>query len=481
MDVVDQLRYRDAELKALAENGHDRLAVKQRLAALYRAQGINVSDQILDAGIAAQRERRYVYVAPTGWKAWLAGGWVARRRVFTRLLLVLLAGVVMLVLAGGWAVATRAVKENQAVQFVGTINQQVADVGTRGGALAARLRTLEASLDRLQARATTAHPDRLAAMLAHARTLQHEARQALAAVPATLPTLARDNAVTHLRDAADTRDQQAVAVVRDGIIAAKKQLGVADTSVTALADGLATLATAVDTSEQLEAALQAARAAGLGPDAVRLYQRAHAAGDAALRIGQLAEASAAVQTLRQTVLDAGKRAALGDALAQLRSDGLASGVSGADKRQFDAAVQRAETTLRAGSLADAGDAQQTLANMVELLRERLEYRIVNRGDTRSGVWRYNENAADGRNYYLVAEALDDRGQAALLDIRNEETGTRTFTSTFAVRVPQAVYDRVAADKQDNGLIEDDLIGVKERGRLSPTFSVPVAGGYITEW
>ncbi|WP_251278145.1 DUF6384 family protein, partial [Enterobacter hormaechei] len=75
MDVVDQLRYRNAEMKALADSGHDQARLKQRLLELYRSQGIEVSDEILEAGIQAQREQRYLYAAPRGWKAWLARRW----------------------------------------------------------------------------------------------------------------------------------------------------------------------------------------------------------------------------------------------------------------------------------------------------------------------------------------------------------------------------------------------------------------------
>ncbi|WP_372584988.1 DUF6384 family protein, partial [Serratia marcescens] len=47
MDVVDQLRYRNAEMKALADSGHDKAALKRRLLELYRSQGIEGSDEIL--------------------------------------------------------------------------------------------------------------------------------------------------------------------------------------------------------------------------------------------------------------------------------------------------------------------------------------------------------------------------------------------------------------------------------------------------
>ncbi len=81
----------------------------------------------------------------------------------------------------------------------------------------------------------------------------------------------------------------------------------------------------------------------------------------------------------------------------------------------------------------------------------------------------------------MTEALDEAGNAAELPIRNEETGKEERVSVFAVRVPEATYNRVAADKQDNGIIEDDQIGSKPRGSLSPRFRMPATGGYITQW
>jgi len=48
-------------------------------------------------------------------------------------------------------------------------------------------------------------------------------------------------------------------------------------------------------------------------------------------------------------------------------------------------------------------------------------------------------------------------------------------------VPEAVYEEVKADKLDNGLIDQALVGRKQRGVLEVQFDRPVAGGYITRW
>ena len=72
--------------------------MKRRLLELYRSQGIEVSDEILEAGIQAQREQRYLYTAPRGWEAWLARRWIDRARLLKWALAVALALLVLVAL-----------------------------------------------------------------------------------------------------------------------------------------------------------------------------------------------------------------------------------------------------------------------------------------------------------------------------------------------------------------------------------------------
>ena len=62
----------------------------------------------------------------------------------------------------------------------------------------------------------------------------------------------------------------------------------------------------------------------------------------------------------------------------------------------------------------------------------------------------------------------------------EDQSTRTVR-TFAVRVPEQVYERVKADKLDNGVIDNGLFGSKRRGARTPDYRFPVLGGFITRW
>ena len=105
-----------------------------------------------------------------------------------------------------------------------------------------------------------------------------------------------------------------------------------------------------------------------------------------------------------------------------------------------------------------------------------EYRIVIVG----GVWRYHTELDDVRNYYLRVQAVAGDGQRLPVAILNEENGTTAQVTEWAERVPKEVYDRIAADRQDNGLIDDDDFGFKRRGFLTAERNYENLG-QITEW
>ncbi len=80
MDVVDTLRHQETVVaRELAEA--DRAAgLKERLRDIYRGQGIEVPDRIIEDGIKALKESRFVYTPPApGTSVTLARLWVRRR------------------------------------------------------------------------------------------------------------------------------------------------------------------------------------------------------------------------------------------------------------------------------------------------------------------------------------------------------------------------------------------------------------------
>ena len=52
---------------------------------------------------------------------------------------------------------------------------------------------------------------------------------------------------------------------------------------------------------------------------------------------------------------------------------------------------------------------------------------------------------------------------------------------WGLRVDEATYNKVAADKRDDGIIEDNVVGQKRRGELDPQYTVATTGAAITKW
>jgi hypothetical protein len=141
------------------------------------------------------------------------------------------------------------------------------------------------------------------------------------------------------------------------------------------------------------------------------------------------------------------------------------------------AAELRQTAERAGALRDPdalAEAVSRMRGLLELLEQ--EYEVIVTG----GVWRRHDTNPDVRNYYLIVRAIDAEGQPVSLSIRNEETGRTEVVSEWAERVPQDVYDRVAADKQDNEIIDDDHFARKRRGYVDPERRYPDVG-QITRW
>jgi len=115
------------------------------------------------------------------------------------------------------------------------------------------------------------------------------------------------------------------------------------------------------------------------------------------------------------------------------------------------------------------------------LRMQYELRIVSRPGERSGVYRVPEENPRGRNYYLLVEAFAPNGQRIELPIKSEETGRTKRVTEWGLRVDEDTFNKVAADKRDDGIIEQNVVGEKRRGVLEPEYSVAATGAAITEW
>ncbi|MDZ4813956.1 MAG: DUF6384 family protein [Pseudomonadota bacterium] len=182
------------------------------------------------------------------------------------------------------------------------------------------------------------------------------------------------------------------------------------------------------------------------------------------------------------------KSAVADQLAGLATRFLAAttvlagaALNASDQANVTNVSQQAAAALRAGDAVLGEASVRRLDQIAAQLSQVYQLRIVSQSGVKSGVWRYPVDNPKGRNYYLVVEAIGESGLPLNLPITNEETQKIEDVSRFAVRVPESGYESVKADKLDNGLIDNALVGIKRRGELDVVFKIPVAGGYITQW
>ena len=156
--------------------------------------------------------------------------------------------------------------------------------------------------------------------------------------------------------------------------------------------------------------------------------------------------------------------------------------------EVDAAVVRADASTSAARAAlDAGDLRTARAALaeVEALAAELElaYRleIVARPNETTGVWRIPDANESARNYYLIVEAVDADGRVLARPIRSEETGAINTVRRWGLRVDEATFERVVADKLDDGIVQDHVFGEKRAGELEVRYRFATTGGAITSW
>jgi len=149
--------------------------------------------------------------------------------------------------------------------------------------------------------------------------------------------------------------------------------------------------------------------------------------------------------------------------------------------EAEALVARGKAFAAEGNRDGAEDAVARLEALRDQLRLEYTLRVVNREGVQSGFWTFPEVNTEATNYYVVVEALDPDGNALTLPILNEENGETEAVNIWGVRVSENVYDAVAADKRDDGIIQSNIMGRKSDGFLDVEYAVPVLGGAVTRW
>ncbi len=173
--------------------------------------------------------------------------------------------------------------------------------------------------------------------------------------------------------------------------------------------------------------------------------------------------------------------ALPGRIESLHSRILASSQSEAATTRANELMAQAERSLNAEAFEIADDIRGDLEALLRELEMAYEIRIVSRPNEYSGIWRVPDVNPDARNYYLIVEAVDANGSVLRRRVRNEEDGRDYDVTKWGIRVDEETFEAVAADKRDDGIIEDFILGTKAAGRLEPEYRVPTSGATIARW
>ncbi len=168
-------------------------------------------------------------------------------------------------------------------------------------------------------------------------------------------------------------------------------------------------------------------------------------------------------------------------IASARDAALALAADEAARRRIETAYQDGAAAAAAGDAAAARDAVEDLSALRGDLAADLTIRVVSGVNSTSGVARDNVARPGVENFYLIVEAVDAAGRPHALEIASQEDRRTARTLSWGVQVPEGEFFKVAADKQDDLIVQDDVVGRKPKGTLTPAYDIPTIGGTILEW
>lgn len=173
---------------------------------------------------------------------------------------------------------------------------------------------------------------------------------------------------------------------------------------------------------------------------------------------------------------------LPDELAQLHGAIGAVALEEAAQFKSDALFADGRRAVEAEDLDAARAARDGLRVLKDDLSAIYQVRVVyGPGEDYTGVFRVPDDVPGARNYYLIVEAVDPSGGLVEVPVTSEEDRRSDRVTRWGQRVSEAVFNSVAADKGDDQIIQNAVIGQKPAGYLSPQYTVETPGGAILEW
>lgn len=159
---------------------------------------------------------------------------------------------------------------------------------------------------------------------------------------------------------------------------------------------------------------------------------------------------------------------------------IGSGIAGRDKIRVDEIFALAKSSLVALNVDDFKSRAHELEYLNDLAATELQYRVVNRPGTKSGVER-TYNSSGGKKWYGVVEAVNQSGKPFAMRVTDSESSLVSTERLFAVEISQERYQRMKDDKLSDGIVDDAVLGTKPIGKLEFIRNTGVLPGLITRW
>jgi len=174
---------------------------------------------------------------------------------------------------------------------------------------------------------------------------------------------------------------------------------------------------------------------------------------------------------------------LPSALSDARDRAVSVAATPELKNQAEILYQSGQSLIKEADAKGAETVSKRLTKFAQDLEQNYTVQIVSRPNEYSGVFRVNDDvgAENVRNYYLIVEAIDPLGKILTVNINSEEDRATDRVTQWGIRVPEDVFNVVAADKKDDRIIQNAIIGTKKRGFLEPDYKIKVSGGKILDW
>jgi Family of unknown function (DUF6384) len=169
-------------------------------------------------------------------------------------------------------------------------------------------------------------------------------------------------------------------------------------------------------------------------------------------------------------------------LTRLHGEVSAAALEDAAKLRADGLLAEGQRAIAAGDAKAARGAVQGLGTLQADLGAIYQVRVVyGPGEEYTGVFRIPDDVPGARNYYLIVEAVDPSGRLVEVPVTSEEDRKSARVTRWGQRVTDAVFNGVAADKGDDQIVQNAVIGQKTAGYISPQYTVETPGGAILEW